>query len=327
MKQTSLPPESPRISTERRGFSQHWKVLLRVGVVVTVVFALGWAIRQAYFELRDQPLKFSEIDWSKILLAEGIYLGSMTLSWIFWHRILLALGQRPRKLKSMRAFFVSQLGKYVPGKAMVVVLRTDLVQDENVRVAPAAASVFIETLTWLFVGAMIASLLLVFQFQDFRGLQIAALAMMLVAGILTWPPFFNRIASRITKAKTSGVTYSVDFITMAIGWVLLTAGWCLNGASLLVVIDSLPGTEVQIGHFPVVLAAVTLASVGGFVSLLPGGLGVRELVMIPLLGSEFGTAIAVIAVILVRFVWLTAEFVSSGIIYLLVQLTHEPDLP
>ncbi|MDB4778127.1 flippase-like domain-containing protein [bacterium] len=327
MKQTSLAPEPPRASMERGGFSQHWKVWMRIGVAITVVIALAWAIRHAYFELREQPLKFSEIDWSKLMLAAGIYLGSMTLSWIFWHRILLALGQRPRKLKSLGAFFVSQLGKYVPGKALVVVLRTDLVQDEKVKVAPAAASVFIETLTWLFVGAMIASLLLVFQFENFQGLQIAALAMMLVAGFLTWPPVFNRIASKISKAKTSGVTYSVDFITMATGWALLTVGWCLNGASLLMVIESLPGTEVQLGHFPVVLAAVTLASVGGFVSLLPGGLGVRELVMIPLLGSEFGTAIAVITVILVRFVWLTAEFVSSGIIYLVMQLIHEPNLP
>jgi uncharacterized membrane protein YbhN (UPF0104 family) len=55
--------------------------------------------------------------------------------------------------------------------------------------------------------------------------------------------------------------------------------------------------------------------VAGFVSLLPGGIGVRELVMIPLLGARFGSVTAVVAAVVIRLVWLTAELVTSGIIY------------
>lgn len=326
MKQTSGPLNSPQVPTGSKSFRHRWKSVFRATVGFLVLIALAWTLRKGYLDLRNQPIELVQIQWSRLVFALAAYLGTMMLSWFFWYRVLLALGQHPSKLRSLKAFFVSQLGKYVPGKAMVVVLRTDLVRDENVKTAPAAASVFIETLTWIFVGSVIASLLLVIQFNEFRSLQIVAVIMALVAGALTWPPFFNRIASRIKSAKTSGVTYAVDFSTMIAGWLLLTAGWCLNGLSLFLVIDSLPGTEMQVDHFPLALAAVTLATVGGFVSLLPGGLGVRELVMIPLLGSVFGTVIALIAVILLRFVWLTAEFVSSGILYLIVQLTHESEL-
>lgn len=325
MNQTSHSRRRPKNTDKTVGRGQKLKFVLRVLIAIAVVVALAWTVRKAIGDLREQPISLSEIHWAKLLVAICAYLVTMLLSWCFWHRVMLALRQRPKLKKSLRAFFVSQLGKYVPGKAMVIVLRTDLVRDEDVEAGPAAASVFIETLTWIFVGASIASLLIVFQFNEFRSLQIAALVMMVVAGALTWPPVFNRIASKLTKAPTSGVTYAVDFSTMVFGWLLLTIGWCFNGMSLWLVIDSLPGTETQLIHFPIVLAAVTLATVGGFVSLLPGGLGVRELVMIPLLGSQFGAANAVIAAILVRFVWLTAEFVSSGIIYLVSRSSHDPD--
>lgn len=323
MNQTSSSPGNPENPGENAGNRRHLKLVIRGLMAVVVVVALGWTVSKAISDLREQSFSLWEIQWTKLMLAVVSYLATMTLSWFFWHRVMVALRQQPRLLKSLRAFFVSQLGKYVPGKAMVIVLRTDLVRDENVAVAPAAASVFVETLTWIFVGASIASLLIVLQFDEFRGLQVAALIMMVSAGTLTWPPVFNRVASKMTGAQTSGVTYSVDFSTMVLGWLLLTIGWCLNGMSLWLVVDSLPGTDAQLDHFPLVLAAVTLATVGGFVSLLPGGLGVRELVMIPLLGSQFGTTNAVVAAIIVRFVWLTAEFVSSGIIYFISRKPHD----
>ena len=102
---------------------------------------------------------------------------------------------------------------------------------------------------------------------------------------------------------------------MITGWIALAIGWTLNGCCLWLVISALPGANPTNAHLAVTLAAVTLATVGGFVSLIPGGLGVRELVMIPLLGSEFGTVIAVMAAILVRLVWLSAELASSAILY------------
>lgn len=300
-----------------------WALVARILVACIVVAALGVSVSKAVDELRNQPISLSEVRWGMLVLAVLSYSATMFLSWSFWHRLLLALGQRPKKRKSLRAFFASQLGKYVPGKAMVVVLRTDLVRDENVAVAPAAASVFVETLTWIFVGATLASLLLVFGFREFPGLQVAAVVMMLVAGAVTWPPLFQKIVVWIRPAATSGMTYQVDLRTMMAGWLLLVVGWGFNGLSLWLVVGSLPSAPLGIEHFPLMVAAVTLATVGGFVSLLPGGLGVREMVMIPLLGSQFGVSVAVLAAVLIRFVWLSAELILSGIIYLLVMMSYE----
>ena len=86
------------------------------------------------------------------------------------------------------------------------------------------------------------------------------------------------------------------------------------GASLFSVLLAFPGSHPGLSDFPLVLACVSLAVVTGFVSLLPGGLGVRELVMVPLLGGLVGPVTAVAAAVVLRLVWLVAEL---GLAFLL----------
>ena len=244
-----------------------------------------------------------------------VYLISMLLSAVFWQRVLIAFKQKPKFIDAVAAFFTSQLGKYVPGKAMVVVIRTDMIRGPHVNTKPAAASVFVETLTWLFTGAAIASVLLIIKFQQHPGLQITAAVLTIAAGILTWPSVFQKIATKVSsigKAKTNNVFTGLNLKTMSQGWLLLSIGWCFNGASLWMVIRGIPGCELQPEHFWLTLACVSLATVAGFVSLLPGGIGVRELVLIPLLGPTIGPANAIIAAIVIRLVWLASELVGAG---------------
>ena len=56
--------------------------------------------------------------------------------------------------------------------------------------------------------------------------------------------------------------------------------------------------------------------VAGFLSLIPGGLGVREAVLDQLLKQPFGPLYAFVVPILLRLVWLLTELVVSGILYI-----------
>ena len=109
-----------------------------------------------------------------------------------------------------------------------------------------------ETLTWLFTGAAIASVLLIIKFQEHPVLQITAAVLTIAAGILTWPSVFQKIAIKISsigKAKTNNVFTGLNLKTMSQGWLLLSIGWCFNGASLWMVIRGIPGCELQPEHF------------------------------------------------------------------------------
>jgi uncharacterized membrane protein YbhN (UPF0104 family) len=63
-------------------------------------------------------------------------------------------------------------------------------------------------------------------------------------------------------------------------------------------------------------AAVALAVVGGFVSMIPGGLVAREAALVGLLGRQLGDpGLALIAAAVLRLVWLAAEVAIAGVLY------------
>lgn len=292
-----------------------WMGSIRLLIAVLVAVAIGYTIWNAAGQLKQQEFRFSQINYLWWVAAIVSYIGAMSLSGIFWHRVLIAMDQKPKLKNSLSAFFISQLGKYVPGKAMVIVLRTDRIRGDQVTIGPAIVSVFIETLTWLFTGSIIASVLL-FVLFDNRLLQVTAVAMMIIAGVLTAPPVIRWFAHRmghVKGKKTGKVMMGITAKVMAPGWVLLTIGWCLSGLSLWLVLKGLPDVSMVAGDYWLCLTCVTLSTAVGFASLLPGGLGVRELVMIPLLSTRFDLAVVVVAVVAIRIVWLISELLTAAI--------------
>ena len=65
-------------------------------------------------------------------LAGVLYLLGLLPAGLFWHRVLLVLGQDARLGETLRAYYIGHLGKYVPGKAMVVVIRAGLIRSHRV---------------------------------------------------------------------------------------------------------------------------------------------------------------------------------------------------
>ena len=69
--------------------------------------------------------------------------------------------------------------------------------------------------------------------------------------------------------------------------------------------------------YAVAVGLLSLAMVAGFLSLLPGGVGVRELVVMTLISVQpaYGPVVAIVSAVLLRFSWLMAELLVSAILY------------
>lgn len=102
------------------------------------------------------------------------------------------MGQRPWKRASLRAYFVGHLGKYVPGKALVVVIRTALIRSRRVDATVAATSVFVETLTLMAVGALVAASILIILSDQWQLILLAVL-LMACSGLPTIPSTWGSI--------------------------------------------------------------------------------------------------------------------------------------
>lgn len=255
-------------------------------------------------------------DW--LVAAGGLYLLGLAPSWLLWHLTMERMWQRPTWGRSAAAYYVGHLGKYVPGKALVVILRAALVRGVGVDGVIAGAAVFVETLTTMAAGAALSAFLLVFVA---RGSWLVWLAFLLaiLAAIPTYPPVFRlllmmfavRRASPQVLAAASGLTNRV----IRQGWLLTGAGWIVVGLSLMAVMRAMPGVVPRWEDAPLLIACVALAMVAGFLSLIPGGLGIRELVVTELLSGVYGTAAALMAAVLLRLVWLAAELIASGALW------------
>jgi uncharacterized membrane protein YbhN (UPF0104 family) len=297
--------------------------LFRLTVFGLVIWGIWRSIARARGEIAERGFSLAEINPGWVLMAAAIYGVGLLPMWWFWRRTLHAFGQKPTIISSMRAYFIGHLGKYVPGKAMVVVLRTSFIRGAEVDTTVAALSVFVETLTMMAVGAFLAAAILFVQFSDQMLLQALALLLMLATGVPLLPPLFRHLVRRLQVARVNpdvdrllqGLTYKL----MGLGIVACTVGWGLLGLSLWATLQAMPlltPLESLWHEAPRLTASVSLATVAGFLSLLPGGLGVREWVLNELLAPTFGTALALTAAVVLRLVWLATEAGLSAALYL-----------
>jgi glycosyltransferase 2 family protein len=321
-------------------FPFRWKVWLKSGLKLSVALLIAWMVGRhvlkVWAELRASGAELV-LDWRWLVASIGLYIGGLAAFGRFYHAILYASLNPTPLTQSMRAYAISHLGKYVPGKALVVVVRAGLSSRAGARPATAALATFYETLGMMAVGALLSSIVFLINRDEappvglplgrFGRLNVplwllsAGLAAPLVTVVL--PVVFPRIAM-ILRAPFPGVgrdalpPISWRLLGSGLCWSLL--GWTLWGLSQVAVVRgiglstegvaALPPTE-----WPRVIASVALATVAGFaVAVFPGGLVVREGVLMAALGSTLGSDEAVVAALALRMAWILAELVAAGLV-------------
>jgi len=315
------------------------KRLLKAVFWCVILSVVAWFIVQAFVDAREsfQERNFSlaELDYALLACAGAIYIIGLAPCWWYWRRTMHAMGQQSPFLGSIAAYYIGHLGKYVPGKAMVVVLRASFIRGAGVDTAVAASSVFVETLTMMAVGASLAAVILAFSFS--QPLYIAvAVGLAIAAAIPTFPPLFCRLMKllRIDRQAASGRWFSegITFRLMAVGWLSMIPVWICLGASMLLTMEAIGTARIPGGVFlsdlPYLTATVSLAMVAGFLSLVPGGLGVRDSIVIGLISTHprFGGDVAIISAVVLRIIWLVSELTVSGILYYSGS-SNRPSLP
>jgi uncharacterized membrane protein YbhN (UPF0104 family) len=271
---------------------RHLIFFVKVVIVLAIFGWIGW-------ELQKSWNKINQIQWQPnyywLTLSAFFYGISYIPSVLFWYHTMRLLGQRPGLYETFRAYYIGHLGKYIPGKAMVVVLRAGLLNRERTRLSIAAATVALETLNMMAVGGFISALIVLIWFRDLpdgRNLTFIALGLMFFVGLPVFPPMFRRLAKWIGVGRGDPEVVeklqNIRIQTVFLGWCLMSIDWLLLGLSLWA---SIRGIGIDTGllteHLPRFVLAATLSVVAGFVLMIPGGLGVREIVItqitIPLL--------------------------------------------
>lgn len=335
MQPTNSRTQRPSDEQQAGNHRPRWKSVARIVILLLVGWGILHTLRDAQDKIAAEDFSLSQVRWGWLPIAMLAYAAAMVPMAAFWHRVLHAMGQRPKWWETWVAYSVGQLGKYVPGKAMVVVLRSTLVRSESVDGAAAVISVFVETLSMMAIGAFTATgILLVVARHGL--LLLLAIGLMLAAGVPVLPPVMRRIlwVLRLRKLHIPVDDFLKGLTVRRLwpGWLGVALSWWLMGLSLWAVIQSLPGApslSASLGDWPLLTSCTALALVAGFVSLLPGGVLVREYIVMALLASQpaYGPLIAVVSAVLLRVSWLLTEAILAATGYPLLTSLRRRSKP
>jgi hypothetical protein len=262
-------------------------------------------------------------------------------------RLLHGQGIRVSWFAGLRAYYVSQLGKYVPGKAWVILMRVGMLRhDAHAHPIPVAITATYETLCSMAAGALIGVLLLPQLGVLPVEVSSQTTALMAMAALPVGLGVLNKLAARVV-AKRRGPDApplpAPSVFLLAQGLVHGACGHCLLGLSLgLTVASVVPDAPGAFETYPIDLGANAIAYVAGFlVVVTPGGLGARELVLSAALAPRFASALgpgdavalAIVVALLLRLTWTVAEVVLASVLYFfpppaapIPHHTHHPEL-
>ena len=206
-------------------------------------------------------------------------------------------------------------------------IRVGLLERPTIPLVAVAASVVVETLTMMTVGAALAAGYLFFQAAARPQLLLLAMALLCLAGLPTLPPVLRAVILRTARVATDRqqleqVLPRINYRLLLGGWALNAVGWLFLAASLWAVMAAVTpsGMPSFWRDLPEWVARVALAMVAGFLSLLPGGVLVRDAVLIEMLQERFGPVLAILGAVLLRLVWLAAELVMAALLFLASRL-------
>ncbi len=344
-----------------------WKRISSVVQWVVFIAFLGFVLSRGWKLWRTSDVPLSDLQWGWFLAGGPIILASWaTCAW-FWRFLIVAHGRPIPWIPALCAHYCGQLGKYVPGKGMVLLIRAGMIKPYGVPLAMGVVTATYETLLSMGAGLLVAFSLMPIVLPSLNlsalpdgsllqtiVLHIGAKPLLASSGVIaaafllmpaiSW--IMNRLARKLVKlphkeeqpALISEVVQTTDdeidnavegikhqhvnWRELSIGTIVLMGGWWVQSLGLGAVLLSIGVEPAGISDWMLWTMAYSLATVVGFLAIFaPGGLGVREAVLIEILRLQPGISNqqALTAAVLLRVLMFAIDVISGLVCYAVAQ--------
>lgn len=287
------------------------KLILRYGILFLILFFLIAHIAKNWNKLDEFTY---EVHWTYLGLSILSLLVSMLLLPLALRNIVRLLKYEISLKRMCMILFYSQIAKYLPGGIWGYVGRVYLYKREGMNGSDAFACVFLETILILISGIIVFCISLFFggeilsvewmPREYFNEIVIAAMVILLLAVhpkvlSLLW----KLMPARFDEEKLQ-LKYSYSSVLRPA--LLLIAFWLGVGAGFWLLVRGFYQMHVYL--LPMAAGAYVLAWIMGFlVFFLPGGLGVREAVLVLSLNLYLPISISTISAVAARLWWVAGE--------------------
>lgn len=273
-----------------------WRLVQGAAAVVVLIF-VGRTFARNWAEFQRTPLAL-DVQVPGII-ASALVVWAMYLVLIAaWRTMLVTWGQHLGFGAAARIWSLSSLGKYIPGKVWAIAGMAVMARERGVAAWTATASAILLQVLALGTGAVVVALtgtaVLESRYPEIRVVLAAlGLASALAVGLLLSPGVTRRMLSRFLPGQElrppAVPAVLLGIAANVVAWVGYGIAFRLLGLALL------PDLGLSM---PLAIGAFTASYVVGFLALLvPGGLLVREGVMVLMLQGPLGlpaaTALAI----------------------------------
>jgi uncharacterized membrane protein YbhN (UPF0104 family) len=300
---TGLIGEPPRSSRRREIVGVVLLVLALVAVAVVV--SRNW---QAFID------SIHKIGVGAVALSLVAALAGVFATYMQWRSVLIGLDVRFGFLPGARVFFVSQLGKYLPGSVWPVVMQMEAGRSRGANRKTMLAANLITVLLSICVGVVFAVLLLPFSSPAALHRFWWALAALPLLLILAHPrslPFLLDLVLKALRRTPLDVQMSGAATMTAVGWSAVT--WVALGIHLAVLVAAV--SKPSLGLLALCIGAMALAVSAGVLFLpAPAGAGMREIVIGYVLVAVLTSGQVIAVVIASRIIILLADLIMAGLV-------------
>ncbi len=308
---------------------------LLVGVQALFALAVAWfagrTILRQWTELESTRLTVAP-SWPWVILASAIVLATYLLLVGLWVFHLRDWGHRLAFVAAARMWFISNLGRYIPGK--IWGLGTLAVMAER-RGLPAVAALGSSILVML-IG-MVAGLAVVLvtgagvvdAVLREHGVSVPRGAVPLTVGLaIVWlavaPVLLPALGGAV--GRLMGKPPVLPRLPASSVWMVAAAtglSWLLYGVAFQIFAVGILGRNA--GGTAAYVAVYTASYLAGLISLIPGGLVVREgALVIGLLSLELVTAPEAALLAVTSRIWITVLEVLPGVGFLMTGARELP---
>lgn len=287
-----------RTALERAKAGTAKRVLHWVGGALALASIVFVALRLREHAGEIDFERFGPGDWIGLAVLAVAYGSANILLALAWRNLLAFCGERTGRFWAVRAYGISQLGKYVPGNIFHFAGRQAIGLSAGLAGWPLARSALWELglisvtggLFVLLAGPLVISALP------------ATLAVLLFLAVLGF--FFLAVIRVLGRDVAAAMSQQALF--------LLVSGTVFVGALILATPD-----YPDLALWPAVVGAYVIAWLAGLLTPgAPAGIGVREVVLLFLLGNVAAAPDLVFAVVLARLI----SVVGDGMFFLSASL-------
>ena len=301
----------------------NYKQVLRWIIIIGIFLFLGKMVWNNWSQVKDTPLTLKSFPF---ILSTLVFAFSYFIQIWAWYLITLKLKIALSPSETIKSWFYSQLGKYLPGKVWLLLGRFYLYESEGKSKKTISIALYFETVTvvvaagFIFLAALILfrDVGLFFSGRQFWGLIL--LFLFVLASISLHPWFLQKILNWILiRLKKEPVSISISYPEIIFVLFFCILAWVVGGIGFYLFTDSI--IPVSSKHILFLTGSLAFSSTLGLIAIFaPSGLGVREGALVYLLSYVMPGPVAVIISVLTR-IWMTLiEIGLIGVIYLISKI-------